>query len=248
MYSMAGLPLVGGAEVYHCVVTSRFIPSTPRVMTATMFGTETKQVTAFTVRGSRRGRYLAEWSTQAIRPPGVPAPPPQAGAVWNGGGAPSIYRTPPPAWAVEASDQVAVSMATGISAGIALLPLLVTPVSADFESFPALTTPVFGEEESIDGEPCWKVTGASTTSARERLKALSGMAGELMKGMSKHAESMQGGTVVDHRRVRLNASLSDDDFTFAVPPETPKADSLLQALFAPPTAGGTPGPPVSSEE
>jgi hypothetical protein len=46
----------------------------------------------------------------------------------------------------------------------------------------------------------------------------------------------------------MNASLSDDDFTFAVPPDTPKADSLLQALFAPPTAGGTPGPPVSSEE
>lgn len=137
-----------------------------------MMGRKMLTTTKYVARVTHEGRYLVRWDAPVMTvdgqaAPGVPAAVKGGGAVWNDGtGAFNYSEMPAAAWAKASSDDLALSMATGVSGGATEIVLLVRG-TASSASLSSIESPVLEDPEKVDGTSCWVVSGSTPASARQ---------------------------------------------------------------------------------
>ena len=138
------------------------------VTRASVMGQKMVTTTKYVARATREGRYLVRWAAPVTTldgaSPGAGFARP-AGAVWNDGTGAFNYVDAPAAWAKAASDDAALGLATGLSGGATELVFLLR-VTPSLGSLAALESPVIEDSESIDGSPCWVVSGSTPVTSR----------------------------------------------------------------------------------
>jgi hypothetical protein len=133
--------------------------ATIRMTTA---GHEKSTTSRFSLRLARPRRYRITWTAD-----GGDGAPTGDGAVWNAGTGAYIYTSVPGAYAPVPSDDDVMGMGTGGSQGVANdLPAL---FFNDPSALTELTAPTLDGTEPVEGEPCWKISGASPTARHATL-------------------------------------------------------------------------------
>jgi len=124
----------------------------------TMLGSEHSTVLRFSIRLARPNRYRISWTGSGAEGP-MPS-----GAVWNAGGGPYNYMSPPGSYAAAPTDEAALAMATGMSQGLAY-----DVATLFFEGkgrLADLQATTLDGIEVVEGEPCWKISGTSPVAER----------------------------------------------------------------------------------
>jgi Predicted periplasmic protein (DUF2092) len=128
-------------------------------------GMTMKTQTEFSMNLMKPNRYRITWNQKNMPIPGMA----QAGAVWSDGTQPYLYMGIMNAYSKMASDEVALSSATGISGGAALtIPSFFFSLFKE-ESLPfsRLRNPKFEKIEKVENEECYVISGSSTISKKE---------------------------------------------------------------------------------